>query len=109
MIRNTTASWGSIARWFHWGLGVAIIGMLAYGWGMNHIPVRAGRFFYRSIHSDIGYLILLLMVLRLTWRGVNPTPALPPDTSPWNRLPAGARYRGLVIARGLLAVVGGAE
>ncbi|MCP1732250.1 cytochrome b561 [Bradyrhizobium elkanii] len=32
MIRNTAASWGSLARAFHWGLGIAIIGMLAYGW-----------------------------------------------------------------------------
>jgi cytochrome b561 len=101
MIRNTTASWGSVARWFHWILGVAIIGMLAYGWWMNHIPARPDRFFYRSIHADIGYLILLLMALRLIWRGINPTPALPSDTSPWNRLAArishGALYTAVVL------------
>ena len=77
MIRNTTSSWGSVSRWFHWILGVAIIGMLAYGWWMNHIPARADRFFHRSIHADIGYVVLLLMVVRLIWRSINPTPALP--------------------------------
>ena len=90
MIRNTTASWGSLARAFHWVLGVTIIGMLAYGWWMNHIPARADKFFYRSIHADIGYLVLLLTVLRLVWRGVNPTPALPAltmsaETTRWRR------------------------
>ena len=50
--------------------------MIAFGWWMNHIPARPDRFFYRSIHADIGYLVLLLMVLRLIWRGLNPTPAL---------------------------------
>ena len=51
--------------------------MIAYGWWMNHFPARPDRFFYRSIHADIGYAVLLLMVLRLIWRGLNPTPALP--------------------------------
>ena len=77
MIRNTASNWGSVSRWFHWILGIAIIGMIAYGWWMNHFPARPDRFFYRSIHADIGYAVLLLMVLRLVWRGLNPTPALP--------------------------------
>ena len=74
MIRNTKTSWGSVSRWFHWGLGLAILLMIAYGWWMNHIPVRADRFFYRSIHANIGYAILFLMLLRLIWRAVNPVP-----------------------------------
>ena len=48
MLRNTTTSWGSLSRLFHWVLGFAIIGMIAYGWWMNHFPARADRFFYRS-------------------------------------------------------------
>src|SRR5215467_13827002 len=77
MVRNTTSSWGSVARLFHWVLGFTILGMLAFGWWMNHIPARPDRFFYRSIHADIGYVVLLFTVLRLIWRGFNPTPALP--------------------------------
>ena len=64
MIRNTSSNWGALARWFHWGLGITIIAMIAYGWWMNHFPARADRFFYRSIHADIGYAVLLLMVFR---------------------------------------------
>jgi cytochrome b561 len=86
MIRNTTSSWGSVARWFHWILGVTIIGMLAYGWWMNHIPARADRFFYRSIHADIGYAMLLFMVARLIWRNVNPTPKMPAEMPGWQRI-----------------------
>ena len=86
MLRNTVKSWGSLSRLFHWVLGLAIIGMIAYGWWMNHFPARADRFFYRSIHADIGYVVLLLTVIRLIWRGVNPTPALPDDMAPWQRI-----------------------
>ncbi len=78
MIRNTISNWGSVSRWFHWVLAAIIIGMLAYGWWMNHIPARGDRLFYRTIHADIGYVVLLLMVLRLIWKIFNPSPALPP-------------------------------
>ncbi|UGY15785.1 cytochrome b [Bradyrhizobium septentrionale] len=109
MIRNTTASWGSLARAFHWVLGITIIGMLAYGWWMNHIPARADKFFYRSIHADIGYLVLLLTVLRLVWRGVNPTPALPADTPSWQRIAARISHGALYAVTILVAMLGWAH
>lgn len=98
MIRNTTKSWGSVARAFHWIVGLAIIGMLAFGWWMNHIPARPDRFFYRSIHADIGYLLLVLVALRLIWRAINPTPALPDDTPAWQRVAAAVSHGALYLA-----------
>jgi cytochrome b561 len=109
MIRNTTLSWGSVSRWFHWILGITIIGMLAYGWWMNHIPARADRFFYRSIHADIGYVVLLLMVLRLVWRGINPTPGLPADTPRWQRIAAHVSHWALYLVTILVTMLGWAH
>jgi len=109
MIGNTRSTWGSVARWFHWGLGAAIIGMLAYGWWMNHIPARPDRYFYRSIHADIGYVLLLLTVLRLIWRGVNPTPSLPDDMPPWLRVLARLNQWALYLATILVAMLGWAH
>jgi cytochrome b561 len=109
MIRNTRSSWGSLARWFHWILGIAIIGMIAYGWWMNHFPARADRFFYRSIHADIGYVVLLLMVLRLIWRGINPTPALPEGSQRWQRIAAHVSHGALYAVTILVAVLGWAH
>ncbi|QPF82699.1 cytochrome b [Bradyrhizobium genosp. L] len=109
MIRNTAANWGSLARAFHWVLGIAIIGMLAYGWWMNHFPARADRYFYRSIHADIGYLVLLLTVLRLVWRGVNPTPELPADIPTWQRIAARVSHIALYLVTILVALLGWAH
>ena len=109
MIRNTSSSWGSHSRVFHWVLGVTIIGMLAYGWWMNHIPARPDRLFYRSIHADIGYLVLLFTVLRLLWRSVNPTPALPPDTPPWQLIVARLSHGALYAVTIVVAVLGWAH
>jgi cytochrome b561 len=109
MIRNTTSSWGSIARAFHWILGVTIIGMLAFGWWMNHFPARPDRFFYRNIHADIGYLVLLLTVLRLIWRAFNPTPALPADTPRWQRAAAWISHGALYVVVILVTMLGWAH
>jgi cytochrome b561 len=109
MIRNTTSSWGSVARAFHWILGLTIIGMLAFGWWMNHIPARPDRFFYRSIHADIGYLLLVLTALRLIWRAINPTPALPAGTSPWQRVAAWISHGALYLATFVVIMLGWAH
>ena len=90
-------------------LGAAIIGLIAFGWWMNHIPARPDRFFYRSIHADIGYLVLLLMVFRLIWRGLNPTPALPVSTPRWQRFAAGTSHWALYAVTILVAVLGWAH
>jgi cytochrome b561 len=109
MIRNTSSSWGSVSRWFHGILGVTIIGMLAYGWWMNHIPARADRLFYRSVHADIGYVVLLLMVVRLIWRSINPEPALSSDTPRWQRIAARVSHWTLYAVTIVVAMLGWAH
>ena len=87
MLRNTKKSWGSVSRAFHWVLGILIIGMLGYGYWMNHFAARPDRFFHRSVHADIGYVVLLMLVLRIVWRIFNPSPPLPAGT------PGGSEWR----------------
>jgi len=109
MMRNTVSSWGVVARLFHWVLGFTIIGMIAFGWWMNHVPSRPDRFFYRSIHADIGYLVLLLTVFRLMWRGINPTPALPSDMPRWQRIVAHVAHGAIYVVVILVAMLGWAH
>jgi cytochrome b561 len=109
MIGNTALSWGSVSRWFHWILGTAIIGMIAYGWWMNHFPARADRYFYRSIHADIGYVILLLTAIRLVWRTVNPVPGQPKEMPHWQRLAARINHWALYLVTILVAMLGWAH
>jgi cytochrome b561 len=109
MIRNTRASWGSISRLLHWSLGFVIVGMIAYGWWMNHFPARPDRLFYCSIHADIGYAVLLLMVVRLIWRWINPVPGLPADTPRWQRIAARVSHGALYGVTILVATLGWAH
>lgn len=97
MLKNTTTAWGVVTRLLHWVVGLGIIGMLVYGYWLNHFAPRPDRIFHRSIHADIGYVIALLTALRLIWRAINPSPALPAGT-PWlERAMAHASHASLYI------------
>jgi len=98
-----------VARALHWILAVLIIGMIGYGWWMNHIPERPDRYFYRSIHADIGYVVLLLLILRLAWRLINPTPALPAGTPFWERWMARILQGSLYLVTFVVAMLGWAH
>jgi cytochrome b561 len=109
MITNTKTGWGSISRWLHWTLGIVIIAMIAYGWWMNHFPARADRFFYRSIHANIGYALLALMAIRLIWRAINPVPAMPMDMPRWQRVLASINHWTLYAVTFLVIMLGWAH
>jgi cytochrome b561 len=50
-----------------------------------------------------------LTELRLTWRGMNPTPALPPHTPRWQRLVASISHWTLYAVTILVAMLGSAH
>ena len=46
------------------------------------------------------------MVLRLIWRGINPTPAMPSDTPSWQRMVATASHWALYLVTITVAMLG---
>lgn len=109
MLRNTKTSWGSMSRALHWVLGVTIISMLIYGYWLNHFAARPDRFFHRSIHADIGYMIILFLALRLIWRAINPSPSLPAETPRWERIVASINHALLYVVTFVVAMLGWAH
>ncbi|MFT5574532.1 MAG: cytochrome b561/polyisoprenoid-binding protein YceI [Bermanella sp.] len=78
-----------IAIGLHWLIAVAIITNLILGCWMsdaiNHTASRDSAFRVFQWHKSIGLTILLLSVLRLTWRILNPPPPLPKTIPPWEQ------------------------
>jgi cytochrome b561 len=64
---------------------------------MTHLTPRPDRLANYAWHSALGYDVLALMVLRLLWRWVNPVPAQPSDSKPWERLAARLGHMGLYV------------
>jgi cytochrome b561 len=97
MLKNTSTAWGSVAKLLHWAGALLVIYLIGDGWWMTHMAERTGRLAAYGQHALVGYYVLLLVAVRIVWRAMNPTPALPADTLPWERLAAHASHAILYV------------
>lgn len=84
MLRNTLDSFGSIAKIFHWLIALCMIAMLTVGLIMVDMEPSPAKMAVYGLHKSTGVVILLLIILRLTWRLLNPIPQLPSSLQPWH-------------------------
>jgi cytochrome b561 len=82
-IRNTTERWGHLSIALHWVTVVLILSLVTVGFVMD------------LMHKSFGLTVLALTALRLGWRFVQPTPALPDGTPVWQRWAARGGHLGL--------------
>lgn len=77
MFKDSTASYGTVTRGFHWALTVLLIGMLILGWVMAAFaPHSAVGDTLTNIHESTGVLTISLAILFILWRLINPGPSL---------------------------------
>ena len=76
-LRNTQSHWGLVTRLFHWSMAIAILVMFAVGLTMINLPTSPLKIDMFKFHKSLGMLLLLLALMRLFWRFLNPAPALP--------------------------------
>ncbi|HXZ67793.1 MAG TPA: cytochrome b [Alphaproteobacteria bacterium] len=87
-LRNTSERWGAIAKTFHWLIAVLVLCMIVLGlWAVN-APLGPLKLQLFAIHKLTGLCIFVLMLLRLSWRLINPTPVLPAAMPGWERAAA---------------------
>jgi cytochrome b561 len=106
MFRNSTTAWGFPAKALHWVGALAILILLIHGWWMTHVTLRPDRLANYGWHAALGYDLLMLTVLRLLWRWMNPVPELPPDSKPWERWSAHGVHAGLYVLMFVVSVTG---
>ena len=83
--RNTTRSWGSLSKAFHWLIVLLIINQWWIAENADELKGLA-KLEALGTHKSFGMTILMLAVLRLLWRLMNPTPELTSETKPWERV-----------------------
>ena len=71
--KNTTNSFGFVAKSFHWTISFLIIAMLVFGYFLEDFTGASQEIAYNT-HKSIGIIILALVVLRLGWRWLNIQP-----------------------------------
>jgi len=106
MVRNTTKRWGWPAKTLHWIAALAIILLLGHGWWMTHMTPRPERLANYAGHSALGFDLIVLMVIRILWRWVNPVPALPLDSKTWERWSANLAHFGLYVLIFVVSLTG---
>jgi cytochrome b561 len=109
VIRNDARHWGLITRSLHWLMALMIAVQVPLGfqmvkaydaWLAGHGDTDLVMALSRA-HNTNGFLILILVVLRLSWRVNNPTPDLPAALAAWQRFTARATH---AVLYGLLIV-----
>ena len=81
-VRNSAARYGSVAIFLHWTIALFLITNICLGLYLPD-PHGAGAsadpnlFAEWQVHKSIGLTVLVLSVLRVLWRLVNPVPPLP--------------------------------
>lgn len=88
-VRNTASRFGVVTIGIHWLVAVAVFGLFGLGYWMVDLSYYDD--WYRTgpdIHRSIGILLLMVMVLRLAWRFINPVPRPLPNHSRFEVLAA---------------------
>lgn len=91
------------SRMLHWGMAVMVLAMLFIGIAM--VGSLVNYHLLVSIHKPLGIAILVLVIVRLINRYVNPPPPLPADMLMWQRAAAKLSHfllYGLLIAMPLV-------
>ncbi|HEV7715489.1 MAG TPA: cytochrome b [Steroidobacteraceae bacterium] len=84
-IRNTTARWGYVAQLLHWLIVALIILQFVLAFLEQRLPLSLAKLIMLARHKSFGITILMLAVIRLLWRWMNPTPELPNTLKPYER------------------------
>ena len=86
------ARFPAISRFLHWLMAIMVLSMLFIGIGM--VATESNRYHVLvSIHKPLGIAILVLVIIRLVNRRLNPPPPLPASLPRWQRMAAeGSHY-----------------
>ncbi|HEY6514865.1 MAG TPA: YceI family protein [Steroidobacteraceae bacterium] len=96
-IRNTPDRWGAISQLLHWLIVALIVIQATLGLMGRTLPLGVEKVAVLARHKSIGLTILGLAALRLLWRRLNPTPALPSNLRPHERLLARLTHAALYV------------
>lgn len=76
VIKDTHNGYGIVSRILHWGMAVGIFALFGLGLWMVRLDYYDPYYTYApNLHRSTGVLLLLLLVVRMTWRTLNVRPS----------------------------------
>jgi cytochrome b561 len=91
---NQTAPtrYSAVAQTFHWVIAGLIVTQFSLAWMADDLPLGMHKLALLARHKSFGMTVLMLAVLRLSWRLFNRPPQLPAGMSPIERFLARATH-----------------
>jgi len=83
---SPTTRYGAVAQTLHWVIAALIVTQFVLASLADDLPLGLHKLMLLARHKSFGMTVLLLAVLRLVWRLLNPPPPLPPAMKPIERL-----------------------
>lgn len=102
-----TKRYTSVAITLHWIIAIMMVLLVFVGWRMGDMAeaLRGGsteftlddvRFVF-DMHKTFGILVLVLSLIRLAWRFMNPVPPMPAGMKPWEVTVARLTHLGFYV------------
>jgi cytochrome b561 len=91
---NTRTRYGTVAMGLHWLIAALVITNICLGLYFSELSRDNTNLFpLIQAHKSIGLTVLVLSIIRLVWRLINPVPPLPPGMNAFQRFAAhGTHY-----------------
>ena len=77
MVRNSRSSYGWVSIALHWLMALGIFGI--FGLGLYMVELTYYDAWYRGsldLHKSIGLTLLIVWIIRITWRWINTNPEI---------------------------------
>jgi cytochrome b561 len=84
--RNTTRAWGAVSKTLHWLIVLLIINQWWIAERADDLPNGLAKLQALAWHKSFGITVLMLAILRLVWRWLNPVPSLEGLARSWERV-----------------------
>jgi len=99
---NTDSTYGSISRLNHWITAALFIGLIALGLYMEGLPKGPAKGELIQIHKGLAIVVMALVVFRIAWRVISPSPEMVRTGTPLEQKLAVAVHAFLFV--GLIAM-----
>lgn len=86
MLKNTESSYGAVAKSFHWILFFMLAFSVVAGNFLASMPKGPEKLQAAGMHKSFGVIILLLVLVRLAWKLMNPTPKTSNGATPMEEM-----------------------
>jgi cytochrome b561 len=95
----------AVAIALHWSIAALILAAFALGLTIDAFPKDwTGALI--NVHDLMGLAVLVLLIVRLTWRSSHPPPELPASMTPIERLGAKVTHGGLYVLMIAVPIIG---